>query len=163
VAVARDRLKHDKVLEVAAQLPAARRAVAQDLELEGMPYERALGTAFRLLDLGFFRIGGEAYAEANNSFGLATIHKEHVSIESGSVIFNYVAKSGQEGTSRSLMILFYEPSATYWRDVVAGQNSSHTRMDGIGGMSAPMTSTAISRRTLVMRCRPRTSAPGTGL
>jgi DNA topoisomerase IB len=92
----RDRLKHDKVLQVAARLPEARRAVAQDLQLEGMPYERALGTAFRLLDLGFFRIGGEAYAEANNSYGLATIQKEHVSIENGSVIFNYVAKSGQE-------------------------------------------------------------------
>jgi DNA topoisomerase I len=92
----RDRLKHDRVLDVAARLPAARQTVAQDLQLEGMPYERALGTAFRLLDLGFFRIGGEAYAEANNSYGLATIHKEHVSIENGSVIFNYVAKSGQE-------------------------------------------------------------------
>jgi len=92
----RDRLKHDRVLQVAARLPAAREAVAQDLGLAGMPYERALGTAFRLLDLGFFRIGGEAYAEENNSYGLATIHKEHVSIENGSVIFNYVAKSGQE-------------------------------------------------------------------
>jgi DNA topoisomerase I len=92
----RDQLKHDRVLQVAARLPAARQAVAQDLQLEGMPYERALGTAFRLLDLGFFRIGGEAYAETNNSYGLATIHKEHVSIENGSVIFNYVAKSGQE-------------------------------------------------------------------
>jgi DNA topoisomerase-1 len=92
----RDRLKHDRVLQVAARLPAARRAVARDLQLPGMPYERALGTAFRLLDLGFFRIGGEAYAESNNSYGLATIHQEHVSIEAGSVIFNYVAKSGQE-------------------------------------------------------------------
>jgi DNA topoisomerase-1 len=92
----RDRLKHDRVLEVAARLPAARRAVAHDLQLPGMPYERALGAAFRLLDLGFFRIGGEAYAESNNSYGLATIHQEHVSIEDGSVIFNYVAKSGQE-------------------------------------------------------------------
>jgi DNA topoisomerase-1 len=92
----RDRQKHDRVLEVAARLPAARRAVAQDLQLEGMPYQRALGTAFRLLDLGFFRIGGEAYAEANDSYGLATIQKEHVSIEDGSVIFNYLAKSGQE-------------------------------------------------------------------
>ena len=92
----RDRLKHDRVLEVAARLPAARRAVARDLQLPGMPYERALGTAFRLLDLGFFRIGGEAYAESNNSYGLATIHTEHVSIEAGSVIFEYVAKSGQE-------------------------------------------------------------------
>jgi len=92
----RDRLKYDTVLQIAARLPSARRDVAKDLQLEGMPYERALGTAFRLLDLGFFRIGGEAYTESNNSYGLATIKKEHVSIDNGSVIFNYVAKSGQE-------------------------------------------------------------------
>jgi len=92
----RDRLKYDTVLQIAARLPSARRDVAKDLQLEGMPYERALGTAFRLLDLGFFRIGGEAYAESNDSYGLATIKKEHVSIDNGSVIFNYVAKSGQE-------------------------------------------------------------------
>jgi DNA topoisomerase I len=65
----RDRSKHDRVLTVAARLPAARRRVAKDLRLKGMPYERALWAAFRLLDLGFFRIGGEAYAEANNSYG----------------------------------------------------------------------------------------------
>ena len=92
----RDKSKHDRVLTVAAQLPEARKAVAQDLRREGMPCERALATAFRLLDLGFFRIGGEAYAEANNSYGLATIQKQHVSIEAGTVVFDYVAKSGQE-------------------------------------------------------------------
>ena len=92
----RDKSKHDRVLEVAAKLPLARRRVAKHLRLEGMPYERALGTAFRLLDLGFFRIGGEAYAESNQSYGLATIHKEHVSLEGRSVVFDYIAKSGKE-------------------------------------------------------------------
>ena len=92
----RDQAKHDRVLTVAARLPKARREVARDLQLAGMPYERALGTAFRLLDLGFFRIGGEAYAEANNSYGLATIRKEHVSIQGRTVVFDYIAKSGQE-------------------------------------------------------------------
>jgi DNA topoisomerase I len=92
----RDKSKHDRVLTVAARLPDARKAVVKDLRLEGMPFERALATAFRLLDLGFFRIGGEAYAETNNSYGLATIQKEHVSIEGSTVVFDYVAKSGQE-------------------------------------------------------------------
>jgi DNA topoisomerase IB len=92
----RDKSKHDRVLQVAARLPGARRKVSRHLALAGMPYERALGTAFRLLDLGFFRIGGEAYAEANQSYGLATIRKEHVSIEGSTVVFNFVAKSGQE-------------------------------------------------------------------
>lgn len=92
----RDQSKHDRVLTVAARLPTARRRVIKHLRLEGMPYERALAAAFRLLDLGFFRIGGEAYAEANNSYGLATIQKEHVSIQGHTVVFDYVAKSGQE-------------------------------------------------------------------
>ena len=92
----RDQSKHDRVLTVAARLPTARRRVIKHLQMEGMPYERAMAAAFRLLDLGFFRIGGEAYAEANNSYGLATIQKEHVSIQGRTVVFDYVAKSGQE-------------------------------------------------------------------
>ena len=92
----RDKSKHDRVLTVAERLPLARKRVANDLKLDGMPRERALATAFRLLDLGFFRIGGEAYAEANNSYGLATVRKEHVTMKGGSVIFEYTAKSGQE-------------------------------------------------------------------
>src|SRR5918998_3193408 len=92
----RDKSKHDRVLTVAARLPDARESVAEDLRREGMPYERALATAFRLLDLGFFRIGGEAYAEANNSYGLATIQKEHVTVQGKHVVFDFVAKSGQE-------------------------------------------------------------------
>jgi DNA topoisomerase IB len=92
----RDKSKHDRVLTVAERLPLARKRVKNDLKRDGMPRERALATAFRLLDLGFFRIGGEAYAEANNSYGLATVRREHVSMQGGSVIFEYTAKSGQE-------------------------------------------------------------------
>jgi len=92
----RDKTKHDRVLVVAARLPRARRKVAAHLKLDGMPYERALAAAFRLLDLGFFRIGGETYAEANNTFGLATIQKQHVTIENNTVVFDFIAKSGKE-------------------------------------------------------------------
>ena len=94
--IKRDKSKHDRVLTVADRLPLARKRVIKDLKLDGMPRERALATAFRLLDLGFFRIGGEAYAETNNSYGLATVRKEHVTMQGGSVIFEYTAKSGQE-------------------------------------------------------------------
>ena len=49
----------------------------------------------RLLDLGFFRIGGESYAEENESYGVATILRQHVSIADGEVVFDFPAKSGQ--------------------------------------------------------------------
>jgi DNA topoisomerase I len=92
----RDRDKHDRVLTVAERLPQARERVAEHLALPGMPRERALATAFRLLDLGFFRVGGESYAQENGSFGLATIRREHVLVEGDRVVFEYLAKSGKE-------------------------------------------------------------------
>ena len=92
----RDRAKFEHVLEFARRLPKARRLAAGDLRLPGMPRDRALATAFRLLDLGLFRIGGEEYAEDNDSYGLATIEKQHVRIDDGALVFEYPAKSGQE-------------------------------------------------------------------
>ncbi len=87
--------KFESMREFAARLPRLRRAVKKDLTREGMPRERALACAVRLLDLGFFRIGGEEYAETNESYGVATILREHVSIEDGEVTFDFPAKSGQ--------------------------------------------------------------------
>jgi len=87
--------KFESMREFAAELPRLRRAVKKDLAREGMPRERALACAIRLLDLGFFRIGGEEYAETNESYGVATILREHVSIEDEEVVFDFPAKSGQ--------------------------------------------------------------------
>jgi DNA topoisomerase-1 len=87
--------KFELVREFALQLPKLRRAVTADLRRQGMPRERALACAVRLLDLGFFRIGSEVYAEENESFGLATVRREHVTIKGGEVVFDFPAKSGQ--------------------------------------------------------------------
>ena len=87
--------KFESMREFAAILPKLRRTVKRDLAQEGMPRERALACAVRLLDLGFFRIGGEEYAETNESYGVATVLREHVSIEGEEVVFDFPAKSGQ--------------------------------------------------------------------
>jgi DNA topoisomerase IB len=87
--------KYAAMREFAAALPKLRRSVRRDIELEGMPRERALATAVRLLDLGFFRIGGEEYAEANESYGVATIRREHVHREGEEIVFDFPAKSHQ--------------------------------------------------------------------
>ena len=73
--------KFQSVRNCAVALPRLRRGAARDFAREGMPRERALACAVRLLDLGFFRIGGELYAETNESYGVATLLREHVSVE----------------------------------------------------------------------------------
>ena len=87
--------KYEQMREFARQLPNLRRAVSRDLALEGMPRERALACAVRLLDLGFFRVGGEEYAETNESYGLATIQRQHVAMKGEEMVFDFPAKSGQ--------------------------------------------------------------------
>ncbi|HEY3866645.1 MAG TPA: DNA topoisomerase IB [Solirubrobacteraceae bacterium] len=105
----RDRLKFDSMIAFGESLPRLRRRLGRDLAAEPatratptaksgsaaeLPRERTLACAVRLLDLGFFRIGSEDYAERNESYGLTTMLKRHVSIAASEVIFDYVAKSG---------------------------------------------------------------------
>jgi DNA topoisomerase-1 len=91
----RDLEKHERVLDFASVLPAVRDRISADLAGEGLGRERVLACAIRLLDLGFFRIGSEQYAARNQTFGLATMLKGHVTVSKGVVTFDYTAKSGK--------------------------------------------------------------------
>ena len=100
----RDRRKFDSMIAFGAALPRLRRRVARDLQLPSgerqvavgqLTERRVLALAVRLLDLGFFRIGSEDYAERNESYGLTTMLREHVTVEEREVIFDFPAKSGQ--------------------------------------------------------------------
>ncbi len=88
----RDRSKHDRVLEFAAALPQARTRMMEHLAQPGLTRDRVLACAARLLDVGFFRIGSEQYAEKHGTYGLATMRREHVTISGDIVTFDYVAK-----------------------------------------------------------------------
>jgi DNA topoisomerase IB len=104
--VHRDRLKFDSMVAFGQALPRLRRRVARDLGRHGgaaaarltakdLTRVRVLACAVRLLDLGFFRIGSEDYAERNESFGLTTMLKEHVTVGEHELVFDYPAKSGR--------------------------------------------------------------------
>jgi DNA topoisomerase IB len=93
--VRRDEEKFERMVEFAHALPVLRERVSTDLSLRGVPKSRALACAVRLLDHAFFRVGSEAYARQNGSFGLATVRKEHVTVRRDLVVFDFVAKSGK--------------------------------------------------------------------
>ncbi|HZG93532.1 MAG TPA: DNA topoisomerase IB [Mycobacteriales bacterium] len=92
----RDGQKFDRMLEFGKALPEMRARVFADLRGAGLTRDRVLACAVRLLDLGFFRIGTETYAARNNTFGLATMRREHVRVtRDGTIHFDYIAKSGK--------------------------------------------------------------------
>jgi DNA topoisomerase IB len=141
----RDQAKHDRVLGFGAALPRIREVVCRHLEGRGLTRDRVLAAAIRLIDLGFFRPGGEEYAEENGTFGLATIRKEHVTLCQGQLVFEYPAKGAKQreqavaedqvcAVVRSLrrrrdggdQLLVYR-SGPRWHDVTAADINDHLR------------------------------------
>jgi DNA topoisomerase I len=91
----RDQQKFDEMIDFARALPRMRRRVAKHLADTGLTRRRVLACSVRLLDRGFFRVGGEDYAVENETYGLATMHKSHVTLGERSLTFDYPAKSGR--------------------------------------------------------------------
>lgn len=90
----RDAEKFDRMVLFGRALTRARESVLVDLGREGMPLERACAAAVRLLDLGYFRIGNDVYADTHGSFGLTTLERRHVRRRQDRLVFTFVGKSG---------------------------------------------------------------------
>jgi DNA topoisomerase IB len=91
----RDREKFADMVAFARALPALRDVVERDIALGDMSREQVLACAARLLDRGFFRIGSEVYAVENETYGLATMRKSHVTCSGEIIRFDYVAKESK--------------------------------------------------------------------
>ena len=92
----RERVKYERLQEIGPQLPVLRQAVGRALDESGLGHERVVAGAVRLLDRAALRLGSEAYTEENESFGLTTLRKEHVSVRGTRLRLQFLGKSGQE-------------------------------------------------------------------
>lgn len=92
----RDESKYGRMTDFGKALPAIRRAVDRDLRLPGLPREKVLATVVKLLETTLIRVGNEEYAKANKSFGLTTIHNNHVKVKGSKIHFEFRGKSGVE-------------------------------------------------------------------
>jgi len=110
---------------------------------EMLDFARALP---RLLDRGFFRVGGEEYAAENESFGLATMRKEHVSVDGPIITFDYPAKSGRRLVRPFGDREVCEIMLKLKRRRGAARSCWPTSAGAAGSTSAPRTSTSTSSR-----------------
>lgn len=91
----RDAEKFERIRDFGKALPRLRETVEHDLRRKGLGKKRVVAAAVRMLDIGYFRVGSEQYAEENDTYGVATLLKEHVHRRGGALVFDYVAKGGQ--------------------------------------------------------------------
>ena len=76
-------------------LPRIRERVGRALRGRTVSRERTLAALVRLLDIGHVRIGNDAYARENGSYGASTLRMRHVKLEGGAIRLSYRGKSGQ--------------------------------------------------------------------
>ncbi|MEO9139000.1 MAG: DNA topoisomerase IB [Jatrophihabitans sp.] len=91
----RDQLNFYRLIGFAAALPAIRADVATQLRRRTLDHDRVLGAMLRIIDVAGFRVGNEAYAEENDSYGLTTLTKKHVAVRGATIDFRFPAKSGK--------------------------------------------------------------------
>jgi DNA topoisomerase I len=84
--------KYDKLIRFAEGLPALREAMAVDMDVAGLPYERVAAMAVRLINLGWFRVGSDRYARTSRTFGITTLTKRHVDVRGARISFRYRGK-----------------------------------------------------------------------
>lgn len=92
----RDADKFGRMAAFGQALPRIRARVARDLARKGMPREKVIAAVVHLLDTTLIRIGSVEYARDNQSYGLTTLRKKHVTIRAGEVRFRFAGKSGIE-------------------------------------------------------------------
>ena len=91
----REESKFERMLEFGRALPRLRRAVAADLREPGLGKSTVLACVVRILAGCFLRPGSEEYADANGTFGLATLRREHVTVRGNVVLFSFKGKAGK--------------------------------------------------------------------
>ena len=97
---ARDETKFGRLLAFGKALPKIRERVETDLTRRGLPREKVLAAAVKLLETTLIRVGNREYAKQNGSFGLTTLRNRHVEISGSTVRFEFRGKSGKEHSVR---------------------------------------------------------------
>ncbi|WP_254073634.1 DNA topoisomerase IB [Cellulophaga sp. HaHaR_3_176] len=88
--------KFKKMLSFAEKLPKIRKRAYKDLSLNVWKKRKLLALITLILDEYGIRIGNKQYRIQNETFGLTTLRRKHLSIEDDEVIFKFKGKSKQE-------------------------------------------------------------------
>lgn len=96
----REQQKFDRLRDFGRTLPRIRRAVTRDLNSQELTLDTVVAAIVRLLDRTALRVGNEAYAAENGSFGLSTLRNRHVRTRAASMEIRFRGKSGVEQAAR---------------------------------------------------------------
>lgn len=89
-----DKFAH--LVEFGTALPRLRRQVRADLRLPGLPREKVLALVIAVMGRTLARVGNDAYARGNGSYGLTTLRNRHLGrCAGGGLLLEFTGKSGR--------------------------------------------------------------------
>ncbi|MDQ4126749.1 MAG: DNA topoisomerase IB [Actinomycetota bacterium] len=91
----KERRKFERVLRFADALPRMRETTSGHLRGGELDRNKVLAAMTRLMNAAYFRVGEERYAKKNNTYGIATLRRKHLTIEGDTMTFEYSGKWGQ--------------------------------------------------------------------
>lgn len=91
-----DAQKYERCADFGRALPLLRARVESDLASRSLDRDTVVAAIVRLLDLGKIRVGNEAYAKENKSFGATTLRNRHAKVSGSRLRLEYVGKSGKK-------------------------------------------------------------------
>jgi DNA topoisomerase-1 len=72
-----------------------RQQIWQDIGLAHWPKEKVVALAIAVLDETYVRVGNKFYSETNNTYGLTTLRRKHLTVNTHYLKFSYIAKGGK--------------------------------------------------------------------
>lgn len=113
----RDLINFYRLTEVGRRVPAVRADTERQLRRRLLDRPRTIATMLRIVDRLSIRVGNEVYAEENDSVGLCTLRKRHVTVRRAGIELDFRAKSGRAtslrlddgGVARSVRQLMQQP------------------------------------------------------
>jgi DNA topoisomerase-1 len=89
-----DAAKYDRCAAFGRLLPRLRAKVEEDLSGRGLRKDAVVAAVVLLLDIGHIRVGNEAYAKENKSFGATTLRGRHAKVSGRTVKMRFQGKHG---------------------------------------------------------------------
>ena len=93
---AQDAAKYERCADFGRALPLLRARVESDLAERRLDRDTVVAAVVRLLDAGHIRVGNEAYAKDNKSFGATTLRNRHARVKGATLQLEYMGKSGKK-------------------------------------------------------------------
>jgi DNA topoisomerase-1 len=89
---AQEEAKFGGLIRFAERLPDLRASMTEHMEHDPLDRERVSAIAVRLINLGWFRVGGERYAKSHKTFGITTLRRNHVNVRGNRIAFSFPGK-----------------------------------------------------------------------